>query len=182
MAPPRTFVVADTHFGHAEAIALFRRPFADAAAMDEAMIAAINEVVSERDVLLHLGDFTGPIRPKRDLVARAEEVRGRLRCGRIELVAGNHDPIDRKDFRRIFDAVHEIRSWKEEDGLRVVLCHYPLRTWQGRLQGAVHLFGHAHGAMPDEGRSSDVGVDARGLRPTELSTIIAELRARPIGA
>lgn len=181
MAAPRTYVTADTHFGHAEAIGLFKRPFANVTAMDEALIDAINEVVGPDDQLLHLGDFTGPIRPKRDLVEFAKSIRRRLRCRTIELVAGNHDPIDREDFRAIFDAVHELSSWKDDAGLRIVCCHYPLRTWQGRLKGAVHLYGHCHGALRDEGRSSDVGIDARGLRPLELSGLVAELASRPIG-
>jgi calcineurin-like phosphoesterase family protein len=181
MAAPRTYVTADTHFGHAEAIGLFKRPFANVTAMDEALIDAINEVAGPDDRLLHLGDFTGPIRPKRDLVEFAKSIRRRLRCRTIELVAGNHDPIDREDFRAIFDAVHELPSWKDDAGLRIVCCHYPLRTWQGRLKGAVHLYGHCHGALRDEGRSSDVGIDARGLRPLELSGLVAELASRPIG-
>jgi calcineurin-like phosphoesterase family protein len=182
MAASRTFVTADTHFGHAEAIELFKRPFANVESMDGAIVDAINEAVGPDDRLLHLGDFTGPIRPKRDLVEFAESIRRRIRCRRIELVAGNHDPIDREAFRSIFDAVHELHSWKDESGLRIVCCHYPLRTWQGRLKGAVHLFGHAHGALADEGRSSDVGIDVRGFRPVELQAIVAELAKRPIGA
>lgn len=182
MAARRTFVTADTHFGHAEAIGLFKRPFASVEAMDEAIVDAINDAVGPDDLLLHLGDFTGPIRPKRDLVDVAASIRRRIRCRRIELVAGNHDPIDREAFRTIFDAVHELHSWKNDDDLRIVCCHYPLRTWQGRLKGAVHLFGHAHGALADEGRSGDVGVDVRGFRPVGLQALVEELAARPIGA
>ena len=182
MAARRTFVTADTHFGHAEAIELFKRPFANVEAMDEALLKGINDTVGPDDRLVHLGDFTGPIRPKRDLVDVAASIRRRIRCRRIELVAGNHDPIDREAFRSIFDAVHELHSWRDDGDLRIVCCHYPLRTWQGRLKGAVHLFGHTHGALPDEGRSSDVGVDVRGFRPVELEAIVAELAKRPIGA
>ncbi len=182
MADRRTFITADTHFGHAEAIGLFKRPFANVEAMDDAIVEAINDVVGPDDLLLHLGDFTGPIRPKRDLVGFAASIRRRIRCRRIELVAGNHDPIDREAFRSIFDAVHELRSWKDDAGLRIVCCHYPLRTWQGRLKGALHFFGHAHGALCDEGRSTDVGVDVRRFRPIELEAIVAELAKRPIGA
>lgn len=182
MAARRTFVTADTHFGHAEAIGLFKRPFANVEAMDDALLDAINATVGPDDFLLHLGDFTGPIRPKRDLVDFAASIRRRIRCRRIELVAGNHDPTDRDAFREIFDAVHELRSWKLEAGPRIVCCHYPLRTWQGRLKGAVHLFGHAHGALRDEGRSTDVGVDVRGFRPVELEAVVEELAKRAIGA
>ncbi len=181
MPAARTYITADTHFGHEEAIELFDRPFPNAAAMDDAYVEAINAAVGPRDRLIHLGDFTGPIRPRRRLVEHAAEIRARIRCRRVELVAGNHDPIDRREFRKLFSRVDELRSWKDDQGLRIVLCHYPLRTWQGRLKGAVHLFGHAHGALADEGRSGDVGVDVRGIAPIELERLVSEFSARSIG-
>ena len=51
------FFTADTHFGHAGARALYRRPFASVADMDEAMVARWNEAVGPGDEVWHLGDF-----------------------------------------------------------------------------------------------------------------------------
>jgi len=45
----RLWVTADTHFGEAEAISMFGRPFADAATMDAGLVEAINSVVGRRD-------------------------------------------------------------------------------------------------------------------------------------
>ena len=52
-----TFFTADTHFGHAGARSLYRRPFASVAAMDAAMLARWNAAVAPGDTVFHLGDF-----------------------------------------------------------------------------------------------------------------------------
>lgn len=53
----RTWFTADTHFGHAAILRHCRRPIADVAAMDSAIIDRINQRVATDDTLYHLGDF-----------------------------------------------------------------------------------------------------------------------------
>ncbi|MFB6291120.1 MAG: hypothetical protein ABEJ25_05255, partial [Candidatus Bipolaricaulia bacterium] len=67
------------------------------------------------------------------------------------------------------------------------LFHYPIRDWNQRFKGAIHLFGHVHGNLDDDtrGRSFDVGVDSRMItdeyRPVAVEEIIdlAEQREVP---
>lgn len=181
----RTWVTADTHFGHEEAIRLFGRPVRDVTEMDCLLIDRINARVGKRDRLIHLGDFTGPMNwsgaeGKRS-VARARELRDRIRCRSIDLVRGNHDPAKRS-FAGLFDAVHDLLSFRGWGGgeERIVCCHYPLRSWQGMWNGALHLYGHAHGAAPEIGRSCDVGVDCWELGPVTLEQACAMLASRPL--
>lgn len=181
----QVWITADTHFGHVEAISLFGRSVHDVHEMDELLLERINAHVGKRDRLIHLGDFMGPMAWTGDegdaSIARARELRERIRCRRVELVRGNHDP-DRRRFRRIFDAVHDIlsfRGWTGGDE-RIVCCHYPMRSWQGMWNGALHLYGHAHGAASEEGRSCDVGVDCWELGPVTLDRVCAMLASRPL--
>jgi calcineurin-like phosphoesterase family protein len=51
------FFTSDTHFGHAGALALYRRPFASVAAMDEGLVERWNAAVGPADEVWHLGDF-----------------------------------------------------------------------------------------------------------------------------
>ena len=51
------WVVADTHFRHADALAWYGRPQATVDAMDDALVDAINARVGAKDLLVHLGDF-----------------------------------------------------------------------------------------------------------------------------
>jgi calcineurin-like phosphoesterase family protein len=182
----RIFVTADTHFRHAEALSIFERPFASADEMDDAMIAAINEVVGPKDVLLHLGDFMvkhgGRAWDEGELQV-AERLRDRITCKRIYLVRGNHDPQGEKRFDRLFESVDDIISGRGIAGIdeRVVFFHYPIDQWQGRPNGGFHLHGHVHGHGTKVARRHDVGVDSREnlMRPRALVDLIATLRTEP---
>ena len=59
------FFTSDTHFGHAGARALYRRPFASVPAMDAAMQERWNEAVRPEDEVWHLGDFAVRAKPGR---------------------------------------------------------------------------------------------------------------------
>jgi len=172
--PRRIWVTADTHFGEAEALTMFGRPFASATDMDEALVDAINASVMRSDLLLHLGDFCGPHPEGRKAqVAHARRMRERIRCKRVALVRGNHDPSSSR-FESLFERVDDLRSWREpSDRVRVNACHWPLRLWRGQFKGAVLLHGHAHGGLPFMPRAIDVGVDCWQWKPVELSSLLA---------
>ena len=181
------WVTADTHFGHEEAIRLFARPVRDVQEMDDLLVERINAHVGKRDRLIHLGDFTGPMpwsgAEGDESVERVRAIRDRIRCRSVELVRGNHDPGKRR-FERAFDAVHDILSFRGWGGgdERIVCCHYPMRSWQGMWNGALHLYGHAHGAAEEMGRSCDVGVDCWELGPVPLDRVCDMLLSRPAPA
>ena len=158
-----TLFTGDTHFGHAGARALYRRPFPSVAAMDEAMVARWNEVVGRDDDVFHLGDFA--VRH-----AAPGAVLERLQ-GRKHLVKGNNDPAE----------VVELAGWASVqayvevtvEGVALVLCHYAFRTWQGMGRGAWNLHGHSHGRLRPMTRQADVGVDAWDFRPVRLEQVRA---------
>ncbi|MCH2161690.1 MAG: metallophosphoesterase [Phycisphaerales bacterium] len=179
----RTFVTSDTHFGQADAHELFDRPFKDVSAMNTALIEHCNAVMGEDDVLYHLGDFVGDLSDNQAKIRVAQEVRSQLNVGRIILVRGNHDPNKRK-YKRIFDDVHDLlspRGWSGGDH-RIVLSHYPLRSWQGNRAGSLHLYGHVHGRLEELGRSCDVGVDCWNHAPVEIDRVFDLLAQRQITA
>ncbi len=182
----RIFVTADTHFGHDDALRIFARPFATADAMDDALIAGINEVVGAKDILVHIGDFTGPREWSAVEFRRVAALRDRIACKRIVLVRGNHDPAGEKRFDGLFEAVEDIVSARGIAGVdeRIVMFHYPIDQWQGRPNGGFHLHGHVHGHGTMLARRCDVGVDvaASQLRPRALDELIAQLRKdKPTG-
>jgi len=155
------FFTADTHFGHAGARALYRRPFATVAEMDAAMAARWNATVGPDDDVWHLGDFA--VRhPDPGAVLSALN-------GRKHLITGNNDP----------PAVAGLPGWAsvqpymelQVDGTALVLCHYAFRTWRGMAKGALNLHGHSHGRLRPMTRQFDVGVDARDFRPITLEEL-----------
>ena len=160
---PRTWFTADLHLGHASIIGLCGRPFADVTYMDAAILDNWNARVQPGDDVYVVGDFcwSGP-------ETTAHTLR-KLR-GRKHLVHGNHDR----------QAVRGLKCWASSsplmeiqvEGQRIVLCHYALRTWRGVHRGALHMYGHSHGALAGiPGRSCDVGVDCWDFRPVSLDEI-----------
>lgn len=78
------FIISDTHFNHANIIKYCNRPFKDVNEMNETMIKNWNEVVSNQDIVLHLGDVAlGSKDEARKIIKRLN--------GRKILIKGNHD-------------------------------------------------------------------------------------------
>ncbi|HJS86744.1 MAG TPA: metallophosphoesterase family protein [Acetobacteraceae bacterium] len=154
---------ADTHFGHAGAIALFRRPFATVADMDQAMIDRWNEAVGVHDEVWHLGDFAVRQKPWRvaDLL--------RALNGTKHLIVGNNDG----EATTADSGWSSVRAYAEitVDGAHLVLCHYAFRTWRNMGKGWLDLHGHSHGRLAPLPRQCDVGVDAWAFRPATLGEI-----------
>jgi calcineurin-like phosphoesterase family protein len=161
---------SDHHFGHGGARGLFRRPFGSLAEMDHAMIARWNQVVRADDEVWHLGDFA-----VRQPAVRMEGLLEAL-AGRKHLITGNNDG----------PATVALAGWAsvqayaelEVDGAFLVLCHYPLRSWNRMTRGALDLHGHSHGRLAALPRQVDVGVDAWDYRPVTLDEIRSHLARR----
>jgi calcineurin-like phosphoesterase family protein len=154
---------ADTHFGHAGALSLYRRPFASVADMNAGMLARWNETVGADDDIWHLGDFALRTTP-----AAASELLRSLH-GRKHLITGNNDApevVGLPDWSSV-QPYAEITV----DRLRLVLCHYAFRTWNGMAKGALNLHGHSHGRLKPLPRQTDVGVDVWDFRPIPVDRL-----------
>ncbi len=156
------FFTADTHFGDHRAINISRRPFANTAEMDEAMVERWNAVVSPDDVIWHLGDVARRPTDVAELLARLN--------GTKHLLRGNNDP----------DATLAAEGWTsvgdyaeiDLDDRRLVLCHYPFRSWNGQHRGTLNLHGHSHGRLKLMPRQFDVGVDCHDFSPVLLDSLV----------
>ena len=135
---------SDNHFGHPGARGLYRRPFASVAEMDQQMIGRWNAVIKPGDEIWHLGDFA--------VRQPAERVASLLRelHGEKHLVTGNNDDagvIGCAGWRSV-QAYVEVTV----EGMSLVLCHYPFRTWRNMGKGAINLHGHSHGRLKPQPR------------------------------
>lgn len=140
--------------------------------MDETIIANWNSVVSAKDEIWVLGDvfFCHEI--------RAIEILKRLN-GNIVLQLGNHDKRIRhstamqRKFHRIIPDLHK----ETFDGVKVIMCHYPMLSWDNSFHGSFQLHGHSHGKIAHDGvkRRYDVGVDAHGYTPVAWERIKIDL-------
>ena len=78
------YVTSDHHFGHKNIIKYANRPFKNVEQMNTYMIQQWNKVVSENDVVYHLGDFA--LMPKK----QTKKIMDQLKGYKI-LIRGNHD-------------------------------------------------------------------------------------------
>lgn len=172
---------ADTHYNHANVIDFSERPFTDLQDMTDRLVANWNERIENGDVVYHLGDFAFSWGPKHGPLIN--DILERLN-GQKFLIVGNHD---RKEVTSNpnWVGVHRMHEIKVDRGgehkQRIVLCHYPIRSWNQIHRGAWMLHGHCHGNLPDKGgKILDVGVDCFNYTPVHIDRIEEIMRHRPI--
>ncbi len=168
-----TFFTSDLHLGHPKVIQYSERPFKDVKEMDEALINNWNSVVSNVDKIFVLGDFSF------HKAQENEKILKRLK-GQKFLIKGNHDHknlIPSKGFQW----VSPLETVKVGDDI-VVLCHFPILSWDRMHYGSWMLHGHCHGGLrlPRElinAKIMDVGVDSIA---TELRLERRQENYRPV--
>jgi len=151
------FYTADTHFGSQRTLELSKRPFYSVEEMDDVLIDNWNEVVSDGDIVHHLGDFGNP-----DVL---EELNGRI-C----LLPGNYDddlPLQQlvKDglIKVLMNPNHEsaLKGFPLDNGF-VKLIHEPE---EADSTNDFYLFGHIHKLQMVKRNGLNVGVDCHNFRP-----------------
>ena len=168
----RVLVSADMHFGHDNIRKHCNRPFKTAEEMDETIIRNWNAVVSDRDTIHVLGDFSFRGQNPDNYLRRLK--------GHKHLIIGNHD--SKESIRSSFwESVSPLKTI-HVDKQRIVLCHYGMRVWDGSFRGSWQLFGHSHSRLPpttmlidgfEKVRSFDVGVDCWDFTPISFEEVRA---------
>lgn len=121
------------------------------------------------------------------------------RPGRKRLVSGNHDgchPMHRnshnwlREYLKAFESVQSAARIRI-NGHSVLLSHFPYRDdhtevprfdqWRLRNLGELLLHGHTHSAERVHGRELHIGVDAWGMKPVAVQTIIERIEAMSDG-
>ena len=163
------YFTADLHFGHKNIIKYCNRPFNDEDEMDKTIINNWNGIVTARDTVYILGDFT-KIREPEVINAYLKKLNGNK-----VLILGNHDEFIKENSTLL--NFSEVCDYKELtiDGKKIILFHYPLLEWNDKKNGAICLHGHLHGKVKNVCNISglfDVGVDANNFSPVSLEDIL----------
>jgi len=131
----KTWLIADTHFGHANIIRHEKRPFENVEGMDEELIKRWNNKVSKDDKVYMLGDFTLS-RSMRYITHLCSQLNGKK-----ILIAGNHDT------RKMSDYVQCGFVQATRDPLFIdkgtVLMHAPPKLDEV-IPGVYYIYGHMH--------------------------------------
>jgi calcineurin-like phosphoesterase family protein len=169
---------SDPHFRH-RMVSVEKRGFATREEHDEAVIANVNAVVKDDDIMWWLGDMgLGHNREILPLIARCK--------GRKRLITGNHDapwPANKDSSRHqrewltVFEAIHPYARISLA-GVKVLLSHFPYAgdhtpedrhaQWRLRDEGEWLLHGHVHSehkTLASAPRQVHVGLDAWDMKP-----------------
>jgi calcineurin-like phosphoesterase family protein len=162
---PATFLVSDTHFGHAGVTKFLRedgtklRPWDSAEEMDEAMVAAWNERVRPNDKVYHLGDVV--------INRRALPILSRLNGDKV-LIRGNHDIFKDEDYTPYF---RSLRGYHVMNGM--ILSHIPIHEASlGRF--GVNIHGHLHAGRVLKDGAVDVRYHCVCVEQTDFAPILLE--------
>ena len=151
--------IADLHIGHKNILRHAKERISSMGLKDETDIEAHDQYIIDMwlsqtqkgDRVYVLGDFI-----MGDKV-RALKILHKLKSNgcKIYFIVGNHDDST-TSFVSMFesmDLIKEVTFKKKnfdflEQDLDVVMCHYPLKSWNHKCKGALHLYGHIHNNSP----------------------------------
>ena len=175
----KLFFTSDTHFFHENIIKYCNRPFDNAEEMNKELVKRWNEIVPKDGIVFHLGDVSLTASPK-NLDSLLHKLNGTK-----YLVIGNHekDALGKDYIRSYWAGIYDIIeiyvpdeeiTYKEQ---HIVMCHYPMITWNASHRGSWQLFGHVHGGLSNKGimqhspAQLDVGVDTNNYTPYSYQEI-----------
>jgi calcineurin-like phosphoesterase family protein len=171
MTDTNPLFISDTHWFHQNIIKYCNRPFESVDEMNETLLTNWNAKVKPQDTVYFLGDFA--FAPHDKVKAILDQLNGNL-----HLCRGNHDkPLN--SLHHYFTSVFDLKTIMIQDptcinGVQpIVLCHYPLLTWDRQRYGAIHLHGHTHGNIKYDSKVKriDVGVDNWNFTPVSYEEI-----------
>ena len=158
------FVISDTHFGHHNIIKFDAtrafRPFATIEEHDQELVRRWNNVVSNKDVVYHLGDvYFGQ---------KNSVILGELR-GIKKLVLGNHDYYSLDIYKQYFSKIFGATSFSE-----ALLTHVPVHPTQLEHRFKMNIHGHMHASKLDDPRYVCVAVEHTGLAPIPMEQALRQ--------
>lgn len=161
------YFTSDLHFNHNKIIRYCNRPFSSVEEMNEALITNWNRTVTSSDVIYMLGDFCMGSRKE------CQKFVDKLNGNKVFLI-GNHDRHEFKKIKGLAAAkhYHEIHVDKQ----KIILSHYPMRSWNSMRRNSIMLHGHCHGTLEPIMNSIDVGVDCNDYRPISYDEVLVKLR------
>lgn len=170
-----TFVIGDTHFGHANICKFLNfdgskvRPWDDVNEMDEALVKNWNDTVKVGDKVYHLGDVA--------MAKKNLDIMSRLN-GKKVLIRGNHDIFDLKDYAKYFKDIRGTHKFSN-----FILSHMPIHPYSLTnkwCEGNIH--GHLHSSVimiedKKDYRYFNASVECIDYKPIAMEEVFKRMRA-----
>lgn len=174
------YFTADPHFGHNSIRKYCNRPFDSVEEMNESIrdnfkAPGAAELFVIGDVFFRLTTL--------ELIHILHQL---AEWKHVHFIRGNHDkkrhfslirqawPSGKRNYTIHEDSIVEvfIADDEMEQAARIILCHYPLLSWNASYHGSWHLFGHTHATLKHPSFNAiDVGVDNWNYTPISYQTV-----------
>jgi len=159
------YYTADEHYFHRNIIKLVSRPFSSLKEMHTVLISNHNSKVTQRDVVIHVGDFSfGNKENTLELISKLN--------GRHIFLLGDHDST----LSRLYKNLKYVNI-RKHNKRKLIACHWPFRTWAASHYGSINLHGHSHGHLQELPNQLDVGVDANNFFPISINEIFEKIKS-----
>lgn len=163
----KIWFVADLHFGHSNVLNFHQGRAILGSTIeehDQKLTEKWNATINKRDTVYILGDMALTDSEKQRKLFQ------KLNGNKI-LILGNHDKIADHN-KCFFSEMTQIKTRKFKKSvfpflhrdLKIVMCHFPMLSWEHKEQGSIMLHGHCHGSLDDTNNRNtdlrfDVGLD-----------------------
>ena len=133
------YFLADTHFGHENALAFDNRPFKTIEEHDQALVENWNQAVAQEDEVFLLGDISWHGASKTVEIIKSLN-------GIKHLIKGNHDKrlMKNRELQSLFVEITDYKELELPGKKGVVLSHYPIPCFNHHYYEWIHLYGHVH--------------------------------------
>ncbi len=147
----KVWFTSDTHFGSGRTLKMSQRPFKSVDEMDSTIIKNWNSVVSNDDIVYHLGDF-GDYNIRKELK------------GNIALIKGNYDVNVPSGLFSWITSHDQLRF----DNIEIYMNHFPSL----HSKTMFNVFGHVHKLCMIKRYGLNVGTDCHNFYPIDLETVL----------
>jgi calcineurin-like phosphoesterase family protein len=158
------YLTSDTHFYHENIIKFAGRPFNDQHHMNKSMIDNWNSVITDNDIVIHLGDVTfGNFNNTKHIIDQLK--------GYKILVKGNHDHSKNWMLKLGFNRVYKHLYFKNTKFGRLLLIHNPddPKTFEYDFDYVLH--GHIHEGVTNRSNFINLCVEHTNHTPVKINEI-----------
>lgn len=161
---------SDLHFSHNKILEFTDRSFSSLKEMEDIFFGEMYSKIRKGDDIYLLGDIV----LYKDMIRILDWLQDIP--GNFHLIKGNHDHKETVK-HPVWKSVEHYKELKHPDLThKIVLCHFPIESWNKQRYGAYHFHGHTHNNMSNEIKHIknrwDVGYDATGRVLSTLQEII----------
>ena len=164
-------MTSNMQLGRPSAIGKWKRPFDNVNQMDDTLINNWNKIVTNDDIVYHLGNFAWDPKTAYDSMLRLKGkkfyILGENDQPLIDLANKNNIPKNNKIIADIF----------LEKNVKAVLAYYPLKEWLFKNKGYWHIVGfpnRKHKTIP-KSKMINCSVDQCNYKPQDINSMIGLL-------